>query len=374
MFQVDKLFVNGKFYTMAAEGQTVSALAVHHGKIVAAGAVRDLGNIPAAEIVDLGGKTVLPGFTDTHCHMAECAEGLAKVDLGAVTCMDEAVELLKAGLRDVRPGKWLTGYQISAPSLRENRLPTRYDLDRVSREVPIFLSSNCLHNFMVNSKALELAGIDRYFDRPERRLLECDESGEPTGRLREHGMLKYVNAVRPCALESGEEGLKALERCLLDFAGSGFTTVHSYDGFDGSKLDDLAPYQELERRGRLPVRVILNRQHGVGNALGAVSGLGNEKIKYGAVKFFTDGSFSQRSAYLRESYADQENFRGIPIYQDAEYLELVKAAYGEGNDIAIHVIGDGGLAQVLDILRRIYDPGRKQQFRLIHGLFAAPDQ
>ncbi len=282
--------------------------------------------------------------------------------------------MLKAGLETVKPGKWLTGYQISAFSLKENRLPTRHDLDKVSDKVPIFLSSSCLHSFMLNSRGLALSGITQNFSGPERRLLDFDGFGELTGRLKEHGLLKTVNAVKPPLLETLSEQMAALHDALLDFSRSGFTTVHSYDGFDGSETDGFKVYQELRRAGRLPMRVVLNKQNGVNNALGAISGFGDEFIKYGSVKLLTDGCFSQHSAFLLESYADMDGFYGIPLYKDDEYLALVKRAYDAGNDVAIHVIGDGGMAQVLSLIEKVYDPKRKQQFRLIHGSLTTPGQ
>jgi predicted amidohydrolase YtcJ len=374
MIQADVNFVNGKIYTMVSEQQTVSAFSVIDGKIVAAGTSSEIARIPAKQTIDLKGAVVLPGFQDTHCHIAEAAEGTEKVDLSTASSMDEVVGMLRDALNKKTDGGWLTAYQVDASHLKEKRLPDRFDLDKVSETIPVFISANCLHNFMCNTAALKKIGVERLAAAPEKDLMITDENGSPTGRFREHCLLKYINSVRPCVLKNDGECKDALEKTLLDFASKGVTTVHTYDGFDGSRCDSLDMYQMLERECRLPIRAVLNRQRGVNNSIGALSGFGNERIKYGAVKLFADGSFSQRSAYVKKEYSDQKNWYGIPVRTDDQMFASINTAYEKGNDVAVHVIGDGALDQVLSIIKKIYDPSRPQQFRLIHMLLAMPDQ
>jgi hypothetical protein len=371
----DKIFLNGNIYTLTAEGQKVSALAVYDGKIVAIGSDEEIKAIPAKETVDLDGKTVLPGFINTHCHISDFAENSRKINLEKATSIQNVIDLLKEGLKHTAPGDWLNGFQLNLLTLDERRLPDRWELDRVSTEVPVFISSICKHNFIVNSKALELAGINRSFlGTPEGEFAEFDQSGEPTGRLKEHGLLKYFNAVMPPLLGNRQTKLDVLEESLLNYAAQGFTTVHSFNGFSHSDLEQPKFYQELDAQGRLPVRVILNNQLGTHRPDDIISGFGSDKVKYGAVKFFADGSLIQWSAYLKENYSDREGYRGILIHDEQELYEGIKRAYEDGNDIAVHVIGDGAVEAVLDIIERIYDPSKKQRFRLIHCTLTAPEQ
>ena len=224
MFMVDSVFLNGKIYTMEEEDAFVEAIAVFDGKYVFAGTTEEAREIPAREVIDLAGKTVIPGFTDTHCHLAEMTEAPAKIDLMDARSMDDVVDMLKEGLKDLPEGGWIVGYNLLSALLKENRLPNRYDLDRVSTEVPVFLSSNCLHNFMGNSKILELADLKKDYDGPCKELLVVDENGEPTGNFREHGLLPRITASRPSLLGNHQETLDAMAASITQCAKWGYTS------------------------------------------------------------------------------------------------------------------------------------------------------
>lgn len=364
MFLADKIFYNGNIYTMEQEGSKVSAIAVYDGKIIDAGTDDEMRKIPAREQIDLEQKTVLPGFIDTHCHIAEAAEGQLKVDLSDADTMEAVIEKMTAALSQVENDKWLMGYQIS--ERRIGGMPTRYDLDKISDEIPIFISDNGLHSFAGNSKLLEVTGISKGFCKPGSEFMEADEKGEPTGIFREHGMLPYINEKRPSVFASHEHMLQMLEKKLADWSAYGYTTLHSCDGFSDSEIDKMGTYQELLRRGELNMRIILNQQYSLDNSIGAISGAGNDMVKYGAYKIFTDGSFSGRSALLIDEYSDALGWCGRTAHPFEEYHDAMKKAYEKGYDLAIHVIGDGGMEWVLKVIEEIYDPDRKQQFALIH--------
>lgn len=373
MLCADKLFINGCIYTMEEENKTVEALAVYDGKIVFTGSNKEAEEIPAKEVIDLEGRCVLPGFTDTHCHLAEMAEADAKVDLMEARSMDDVIQMLRKGLDGIAEGGWVVGYNLLSALLKENRLPNRYDLDQVSKDVPVFVSSNCLHNFMGNSKILERAGIGKGYDGPCKELLVVDEDGVPTGNFREHGLLPFVTKGRPSLLGTHEQTLQAMADSITKCSKWGYTTLHTYDGFGGSELDKISSYQELERAGMLNARIIINRTGGVNNSLDAISGLGDDKVKYGSVKIFTDGTYAEYSAYLQEPYADDPTTCGRLTHQPEEMRQLMKEAYEKGNDVAIHIIGDGALKLVLDIVEKIYDPKNPAHFEFIHCHLAPPE-
>jgi predicted amidohydrolase YtcJ len=375
VFKVDTIFINGRIYTMIEEGDFVEAAAVLNGRTVCVGRVSDILKIPAKETVDLGGKTMLPAFTDTHCHLSEAVDGMDKIDLTGAASVGEIADRLKAGLSAAGNGGWIHGYQVAMRGLKEKRLPTRHDLDAVSTEVPIFLESYCLHAFMCNSKLLELAGIGKGFDKPGGEFLNLDENGEPTGVLREHGMLAYILACMPTPSPAEVEAKKnALEAYLRKLSGLGYTTVHTYDGFAARSVDDIAVYQRLEREGRLPMRVVFNREAGVDNVLGIVSGFGDEKLKYGSVKFFTDGCGTESMSFLLEDYEGRPGYRGVPIHEPEEYARILSHAYRKGNDIAVHAIGDAAIEMFVNVAEKIFDPSSTARLTLIHGTMARKEQ
>ncbi|MCI1208896.1 MAG: amidohydrolase [Treponema sp.] len=374
MFKTDTNYVNGKIYTMAREGEIISAFSVLNGKIVAAGTSEEIAAIPAKETVDLQSRTVLPGFQDTHCHIGETTEDSKKINLVKTRSLDDVLSVLSDVLVKKQYAKWIIAYNINSALLKENRLPDRHDLDKVSGTVPIFVTSYCGHNYTCNTAALKAFGFDRNFKGDEKHSLDRDANGDPTGLIREHSLLNYINKIKPSALGTHEDCKDALVQVLKDFSSKGITTVHTCDGMDGSYCDEPAIYQALEQEQRLPMRVVFDRWHSAHNMLGAVSGFGSDKIKYGAVKLLTDGSFSEWSACLKEDYSDRKGCRGIPIYTDEKLLELMGDAYEEGDDLAVHAIGDAAVEQFLQTVRKIYDPSRKQQFRLIHATFSRPEQ
>ena len=364
MFQVDKVFYDGNIYTMENEGKTVSAMVVYDGKIIDTGTDEEMLKYNYKEKIDLKGKTVLPGFIDTHCHIAEAVEGQLKVDLSGCASFDEVVERMKKALPYVEPGKYLFGYQISEWGL--NGLPDIHVLDKISTDIPVFISDNGLHSFIGNTKLLEVLEIGKGFSEPGYQGMEVDGDGVPTGIFREHAMLKYLNKGRPSVFKSKEHMLEMLKKKLMDWSSYGYTTLHSCDGFSESEIDKMSVYQELLRKGELKMRVILNKQYAVDNEVGAISGAGNDMIKYGALKIFTDGSFSGRSALVIDDYINTPGNKGKTAHSFEEFRDIIKHAYDIGDDIAIHVIGDGGMEWVIKVMDEIYDPSRKQQFELIH--------
>ncbi|MGN0328352.1 MAG: amidohydrolase [Lachnospira sp.] len=372
MVKVDEIFYNGNIYTMENEKDKASAIAVYQGRIIDIGSDDEILKLHADRKTDLLGQTVLPGFIDSHCHIAESAEGRLKVDLTGAKTIEEVIERMKVSLPDVPTGKWLIGYQLSARTI--GRLPNRYELDEISTDIPVYISEVGLHSYMGNSKLLEVAGISKGFCKEGYEFMEVDDDGEPTGIFREHAMLKYINAARPSIFDSKEHMKQELIRALYDWSEYGYTTLHSCDGFGDSDVDKMAVYQELYKDNRLKMRVILNKQYSVDNNVGVISGIGNDYIKYGGYKIFTDGSFSGRSAFLKEDYMDSPGNKGRTAHSFEEYRKLIKHAYELGNDLAIHIIGDGGMEWALKVIEEIYDPSRKQQFELIHASLIDEDQ
>ena len=372
--KADVLFVNGIIYTMKAEGDIISAFAVKDNRIIAAGTDEEIKSISVEHVVDLQGRTVIPGLADTHCHIGKAVEKRKKINLESATSMEDVIRLLNEGLSKVKQGEWLHGYQLNFLSLKEKRLPNRWDLDRVSENIPIFVSNVCGHNFITNTKGLELAGIDRNFNGPEREMIVFGTDGEPTGNLKEHGALKYLQKKMPPLFCDQVEKINALEDTLLDFSKYGFTTVHAYNGFPPGEFDIPQIYQKLEKERGLPIRVIFNNEPGKSREYELPKEGWREKIKYGAVKFFADGSFFGRSAFLSEDYSDKKGERGILIHEEEEFEKLISWEYKSGHDIAIHVIGDEAMEVVLNIIEKIYDSSRNQQFQLIHATLTTPKQ
>ena len=371
----DIAYYNGNIYTIKNEGDKISAFAVINGRIAAVGSDEEILSLGAPEAVDLKGRTILPGFINTHCHMSDYAQAEYKLDLEEARSISDIISLIKERLKDVPEGGWINARRVEVLLLEEKRLPDRYELDEASKDVPIFIMDSAKHNFILNSKALKLSGIDSSLKESEfGPYVEFDENDEPTGVLHEWGVLKKVFEVLPPPYGSTDKNEEVIEKTTKAYASNGFTTVHTFGGVNTYGLEKPLVYQKLDNKGKLPVRVILNNTPGINRPEDFVSGFGTDMVKYGAVKFFADGSFAQRTAFLSEDYTDAEGVRGQLSSEKNVLLDGIRKAYLAGNDIAVHTIGDKAVDTILDSLKEYRKPEDKQIFRLIHCTFTRPDQ
>lgn len=360
----DKLFYNGKIYTMEKEGETVEAVLVHDGKIVASGTSDSFSACDAAEKIDLHGKTVLPGFADTHMHLYMDCIDRTKINLSDTHSIPEIIEKLKAGVCSLKPGQWLFGENIHSDYLAENRFPNSHELDQVSDAIPIVLGSFCRHTHILNTKAMELCRMEERRSEVHADMLEYYEDGSLNGNIKEWA---YDVLVLPhIPIRTLDENIELLDEYFSWVAANGITQLHAYqhDNRDGIRL-----YQELRRKKGLKCRITFNFFPDTMNESNIVTGFGDDYLKVGASKFLIDGSISSDSALMYDEYLDSPGEYGIMTYSQEELNELVKAAYDKGNDVAIHAIGDRGNDMVLTAIENAYKPeiGWNQRFYIIHA-------
>lgn len=379
MFKADKLFINGKFYSMVSEEDTFEAMAIYDGKIIETGSNEEIGKYDAKEVVDLKGKTVLPGFTDTHLHMMLDCDAKEKVDLAAVTTLSEMIEKMREAEKQLsNPESWLQGVNFHIDTIKEGRFPNRFELDQISMSRPIAIQSYCGHAHIVNSKVMDIVGIDKNFTKCDPELIDKDEDGEPNGVLRESVFSDFVLPILPEPIESSKYRRDLANRYIMDYAEAGLTTLQTFSSLSGDMLEYLNMYKYMEEAGELPIRIVVNTCAEPPKGIGAVSGCNyyNDKIKYGAKKIFSDGSLSSRTAALRDDYSDMPGERGVMVHSQESLNAEVKNAYDMGMEVAIHAIGDRALDMVLDAIENAYDPQseNKNRFRIIHVQIVWPEQ
>ena len=370
----DKAFINGKIYTMDQDGTRAEAMLVHGGRILAVGSSEEISTYPVRERIDLEGYPVIPGLIDTHCHVPEMVDNSRKVDLSGARSIQDVVDLMKRGLETLKPGKWLLGRGLSSNLLAEQRLPNRYDLDRVSTSVPIYVMAFDGHSSMGNGKLLETAGIGKGYSPSEGELLEFDGEGVPTGIFKETPINMRILKSCPPLYASDKEAKEAIRKCLLASAKQGYTTLHTMLRVWPSMLSPMRLYQEMAREGALPVRLNLCYCDCYENNMEIISGLGDEWVRLSACKFFIDGAISERTAYLSQEYQDQPGWRGCMVLNQDMFCQRVEQAYRLGNDVGIHIIGDAALDVILDLIERIQNPSSRAHFELIHCAVTRPDQ
>ena len=343
----DYVFFNANIVTMDPNQPSASVLKISDGKIIYVG--NDIGTIDPlrgaeTEMVDLQGKTMLPGFIDTHMHPA--LYGLFLLEIDCRPAEADTIPGIAAkvhGQATLTPeGQWLKGWGWDDSKLQERRSPTRWDLDAAAPNHPVILKRTCGHVAVVNSKALELAGINADTPDPEGGHIARDsQTGEPTGIMEERAIELFD--VPAGTLADLKKGLKM---ALADFARWGFTTVHdmSCTGLN------MAAYQELQAEGELNVKVrpwywALKQMdwdpsldHLV--ALGIRSGFGSEMIQVQGVKLMLDGSVGGRTAAMADPFEGEESNRGILFMPEEAFCKEAHKALAAGLRIAVHAIGE----------------------------------
>lgn len=339
------VLINGTILTMDAAQPRATAVGVRDGRVVVVGddtTVRAA--LPGVETVDLRGRTALPGFNDAHLHLLSYCHGLRQVNLYGLTTIDEALRRARAVAQRLAPGDWLLGRGWRRNDFEDRRLPTRADLDAQINDRPVGLRSHDGHSIWCNSRALALADITAATADPPGGRLERDEAGQPTGILYETA-IDLVERIIPPPSDDDDEA--ALRQGMATLAAYGITSV-------GSMEDRVArsALQRLHQAGDLSLRVyqtIPDSDLDAAIALGIRTGLGDEWLRIGHLKIFSDGALGSRTAWMAEPYTGQPENRGIIIHALPQLRALVERAARAGIPSAIHAIGDQANHEVLEI-------------------------
>lgn len=340
----------GPILTMSDEQPIVDAIGIHHGIVVAAGSEQDVrAMLPAsAASIHLGGRLATPGLFDAHAHTFMTGFSLLEIDVTAtsVTSIAEIRQLVAERASQTGPGDWIIGQGYDQASLDEQRHPDRNDLDEAAPDHPVALWRSCHHIMAVSSRALQLAGIDRNTPDPAGGTIDRDEHGEPTGVLRESAT-NLVQAVQPDPSQHQiEEAIIAGGR---EFTRHGVTAV----GEAGIRTStEFRAYQQVWRAGTLPVRsylmMIIDDTLDAMNDLGVSTGFGDDWLRIGPAKLFSDGSIGGRTARMRHPYEGEEDNVGLWMMDPDDLKAKVRRAHDAGFQLGIHAIGDAAIDLVLD--------------------------
>jgi len=371
------LFTNGRIYTLDPARPRAEALVVASGRIAGAGSSDELRRaFPHLPVRDLGGRTVLPGFTDAHIHLPAFGLSLRRLDLRQTRSVQEAVELVAHAAARARPGEWIHGQGWDKNLWREDRFPTRGDLDPVTPSHPVVLSSKDGHLLWANSAALRAAGIDRRTPDPPGGAIVRDGRGEPAGILKETARDLLWRVVP----EADEDLLAAaILEAQRHLHRMGITAIHNFTGtagYDGPPV--FAAFQNLARRDVLRLRVWMTIPESAlepACALGLRTGFGGEWLRVGPVKIFADGTLGSQTAAMLEPFEGQPDNTGIAIHSREELIDLVGRAVAGGFWCAIHAIGDRAARWVLDAYQVHHEASlaRGARHRIEHLQAVHPD-
>lgn len=246
-------FINGKIFTSNLEQPYASTMIVRDGKIVWIGEQSGLENIEG-DCVDLKGHRVLPGLIDAHLHPLWLANASTQIACTPplVNSIADLIEQIRNVCKSNEMGNWIAGWGYDEGKLSERRAPTRWDLDKATSDIPIFITRTCTHIAVVNSKALELAGITKDTPDPQGGKIDRDSNGEPTGVLRENAA-DLVHRIMPAkSLEEDATSLAELSPFLLSHGITAITDLSSRTG----STDYLEMYKTAGKKG-LKQRTVL---------------------------------------------------------------------------------------------------------------------
>ncbi|MET0969764.1 MAG: amidohydrolase [Tardiphaga sp.] len=376
------VFVGGKILTMDKTATVAEALAVRDGKILAVGSTAAIRPLAGAQtrVIDLAGKTVIPGLIDTHAHFGAAGLGDYVVNLGSAKTVAEALQLLKAFAAKKQPGDWITTGGWHPPSqLAEKRYLTRQEIDSVTPNNPVYLRT-VGHFAMANSLALQKAGIDKTTQNPSGGSFERDAAGELTGVLVETAIPLVEGLVPPFTEAEQISQYRAAEAALNKF---GITSVveGATSARDTRTLQKIAQSSEATLRVGLMYRpeppAELSAWEAIMSGSGATSGFGDDWLKFGGIKIFYDGGMTLKTAMMRDVYPDShDDYHGIAQLTPERLKQLVSICNKYDWRVGVHAVGDLGVDQVLDA----YEAADKEKsikgrrFIIIHASLIRPEQ
>jgi predicted amidohydrolase YtcJ len=351
---------NGVVRTMEPSLPTARGLAIA-GEWIAGGVGTHETALASPERVDLGGRCVVPGFTDSHVHFPTWALAQREVRLEGTQSLDEALARVRDALGDVRTGGWLLGRGWRSGDWRPEVEPTKEALDEIAGDTPIALMARDSHSVWLSSAALGRADGDLQVPGG---VVEVDERGEPTGVLREESCWHFRDAY----IETTDDEYVEAMRAGLKLASSrGVTAVHDKDGWLGA----LRFWQRLEAEGALTLRVwqsLPAEKAGELADVDVVSGLGGPHLKLGYLKVFMDGTLGSQTARMLDG-------SGVEITSREEFAEIIRRAANAGFPVAVHAIGDRANRDALDAFeetRGEWEPLGLRQ-RIEHAQLLAPE-
>lgn len=358
------------------------ALAARDGRVLATGTEAEIAALvgPGTRVIDLGGRFAMPGLYDDHLHLISTGLVMGQVDATpqAAPTLAALLDAIRARAAVTPPGEWVLAHGYEQQKLDIGRPPHRTELDAAAPDHPVLLSRACGHVSIANSRALALGGVTPATPAPAGGVIGV-ENGTLTGLLAENAQALVADQVPVPSVEALIAAIEAAGRELLSH---GITSCMDAAVGMVAGMDEVRAYHLARRDGRLPVRVSLTLLGDPGtsivpacHAAGLVSGVGDDRLRIGAVKIFLDGSVGGRTAWMSRAYdGEPENF-GVQMLPTPQLEALVSDYHAMGYQLACHAIGDRAIDQLVGAYERALaahpDPDRRH--RVEHCGFPTAD-
>lgn len=367
---VGNLWFGGQIFTMQHEGDAVEAVYTEKDKIVAVGTYEKLYHTYFTNIeneINLQGKTMLPGFIDSHLHILMHGEKLLRLDLSQLKSAEEVKETLRNRTANLSVGEWLIGEGWNENQWEDPVIIHRSELDEICPNNPLMLTRVCRHALLANTHAIELSHVKKDTPDPQGGIIVRDDYNDITGYFLDTAQ-DLIKKSLPTV--SKEYLQKVIEIAVEDLVSKGLVGGHSedlsyYGSFDKTYqafIDGIDGIQTRFKAHLLVHHEVL--QDMFDQNLGWLDG--TDYVELGAVKIFADGAIGGRTAWLTADYSDDPGNKGVAIHSLDDLEKVVQKARSHGLPVAVHAIGDRAAEEVLTIIdRNPLANGRRD--RLIHG-------
>ncbi len=382
---MEAIFTNGNILTMEGSAPRAEALAVQFGRIARIGRRDEIEKSagPETRVVDLGGGTMLPGFTDTHNHFCLYALLMDQADCRpAAGCRrgEDVIEALRAQAKKTPPGKWIMGWGYAPYLLDDKKELTREDLDKATRKHPICLVHVSVHGCVLNSPALKELGFTKKTPNPPGGIIHRDAKGEPNGIMSESAFMGPLFFNTPSiysqmlAAYDRKGRMEMMARCARAYHRLGL--VGAFDPFVDALT--LKTYQDAAAADMFPFRLdafILNHWSEPLMAAGIRRGFGTEYVRIGSIKIFLDGGMSSRTAAVMKPYAYPPGAgRGILNYDQKGINHEIQKYEKAGYQVSVHAQGDRALGMLIKAFERAIAQGNPLRHHIVHAGNLTPEQ
>lgn len=386
----DLILFHGKIITVDAKFSIAEAVAIRDGRIVKVGSNRDVLELKTAStrVVDLGGKPLLPGLIDSHVHPSDASMIEFDHAIPEMETIQNVLDYIRGRAAVLKEGEWIQVRQVFITRLREQRYPTRDELDRVAPKHPVMFATG--PDASLNSLALKLSGIDKNFqvtDGGPGHIEKDPSSGEPTGIIR--SCTRLVKSQTNGRQATEEERKRQLLQLFDDYLSVGLTSIGDRDASE----EEIQRYRELHRDRKLKLRVSLSQHiETIGNLEAVENSIrkvaqdplvkGDAWLKIVGIKTYLDGGMLTGSAYMREPWGVSQlysitdpKYRGVLFIPRERLLPIVKTTLEGGLQFTAHSQGDGAVHTLLDVYEELDKtwPVRQRRPCITHSSFMSPE-
>jgi predicted amidohydrolase YtcJ len=360
----DLVLMDGNVLTMDSSQPSAEAVAVKKDRIAKVGTNKEIRQWIGddTKVINLQGRTVVPGLTDSHIHVGDFGKFLMWIDLKDVNSIEETQQRIRERTQKISKERWIIGSGWDQTRFAEKRYPNRQDLDEASPDNPVILYHQCGRVCVVNSKALKLAGVTKETGAPPGGKIEkAAESGEPTGILREKATdLVWKTIPEP----SEEEVIEGANLACKKIVEAGVTSIH----WIVTSSTEISVIQRLRAENKLPLRVYTIIPANLLDQTNS-SGSGDNNDRNLGVKVFVDGSLAARTAALREPYSDDSESKGQLLYSQQELDALVAKVHKANFRLVLHAMGDQAIDMALTAIEKalVEEPRKNHRYRLEHA-------